>query len=68
MPTTKRHTLARRHDFPRPTTRSNWPQQSGSSDGASIPPDNQILHGLMIGLPLGLAIWILLALAIWWIA
>jgi len=64
----KRHALARRHDAPRSTARSSWPRHSGRSNGASFPRDNQIAHGLMVGLPLGLALWLMLALAIWWIA
>jgi hypothetical protein len=31
------------------------------------PQDNQIVRGLMVGIPLGLAMWLMLALIVWWL-
>ena len=64
----KRYSLARRHEAPRMAARSSWSRHPVQHQSASLPPENQILRGLLVGLPLGLAIWLALALAIWWIA
>jgi len=67
MAPVRRNALVRRHEAPRPTARSPWPRHSGRSDATSLPPDNQIVRGLLIGVPLGVAIWLALALIVWWL-
>jgi hypothetical protein len=67
MAPVKRNALARRHDAPRSAPRSTWPRHGGRSDVTSLPQDNQIVRGLIVGVPLGLAIWLMLALIVWWI-
>jgi hypothetical protein len=63
----KRQALARRHDAPRPTARAVGSRNVYRPDGLSLPQDNQIIRGLLVGVPLGLAIWLMLALIAWWI-
>jgi hypothetical protein len=68
MAPVKRIALARRHDAPRPAARSAWPRRRDSADATTLQRDNQIVRGLLFGIPLGLAIWLMLALVVWWIA
>ena len=58
---------ARRHETQRPLATGPWPRQSGRNVGRTLPRDNQVVHGLMIGLPLAFALWIELAAIAWMI-
>lgn len=67
MPT-KRHNLARRHAVPRVATGGSWPRHANRIVNRPVFRESQVVRGLMVGLPLGTALWMMLALLVWWIA
>jgi len=67
MASLNRHALVRRREAPHSTTRAPWPRHGSRSETVPLPQENQIVRGLMVGVPLGLALWLMLALIVWWL-
>jgi hypothetical protein len=65
----KRYATAQKHRSPVLVGQSNLPQpwsRRTARDYRDVPAkDNQIIRGLIVGLPLAVALWLMLALLVW---
>ncbi|MDB5689012.1 MAG: hypothetical protein JWL91_888, partial [Sphingomonas bacterium] len=66
----KRYATAQRQEAPRLRGERALQRQGGSRRAGpdlrvSLPNENQIVRGLIVGLPLAIALWIVLALLVW---
>jgi hypothetical protein len=43
----------------------DWSRRNGQTFRDVMPPENQVVRGLVIGLPLALALWLMLAMLAW---
>ena len=69
MAPSKRYAPARRRqEAGNVAAQPGWSRQASRSRDVRLPRESQILRGLLLGLPLGMTVWLILVLAIWWIA
>jgi hypothetical protein len=65
----KRYATIQRHDTPRFAGERSlpkaWSRRAGRTHGDMPVKDNQVIRGLVVGLPLAFALWIVLALLVW---
>ena len=66
----KKHAATAGRTHPRSTSgrslpRQAWARRAGRDLTMPGPRDNQVMRGIIVGLPLALALWALLALIVW---
>jgi hypothetical protein len=65
----KRYATVQRHEAPRITSERSVPQAWSRSSARAISDvpvkENQIIRGLVVGLPLAIVLWLVLALLVW---
>jgi hypothetical protein len=61
----RKFATARRHDAYRTASKQPWPCHAARDFAQMSPRDNQVVHGLIVGLPIALALWIALAMIVW---
>lgn len=66
----KRQAIAPRDEYSRVSatrvgSRQNWSRRAGRDLRILPPKENQVARGLIVGLPLAMALWAILALIVW---
>lgn len=62
----RRRAVAKRHEADRPFGQTTTPRRiKHFGQAAADPRDGQLLRGLVFGMPIGIAIWLLLVLTVW---
>jgi hypothetical protein len=65
----KRYATIQSHDLPRfavgKTLPQAWARRAAHIPGDTPVHENQIIRGLVVGLPLAIALWLVLALLVW---